>query len=164
MKSAYLTAAVISLAVASSAIAQTNHSHRHPVPAPAATASTVPTPTPAPAAPNAGMPAGGMNHEMRGQGAGGGEMNCSMMSDSGGMKNDMGAMMTDMSAMMDSTTDPAMKASMKKMHDKMAGMMANMQKMSGGMGGMMMQGGQRSGSAPLAPSTAPKDHATHHPN
>ena len=165
MKTAYFTAAAISLVVASSAIAQTKHSHQHPAPAPAASASSVPTPTPAPAAPNAGMPAGGMNHNMMGQGPGDSGMNCPMMAGSGSMMNGMSAMMTDMRTMMKRTSDPAMKAKMQKMHDQMAGMMANMQKMSGGMSGMMKQGGQMSGSTPsLAPSAAPKDHAAHHPN
>ena len=126
MKSAYLIAAAASLVVASSAIAQTKHSHQHPIPVPAAAPSSVPTPTPAPAAPNAGMPAGGMNRPM--------------MAGSGSMMNDMGKMMTDMRAMMNGTSDPAMKARMQSMHDQMAGMMANMLKMSEGMGSMMGQG------------------------
>ena len=170
MKSAYLTAAVISWAFASSASAHSQHSHRHLAPAAVVTASTVPTPTPAPGGPNAGMPAGGMNHDTMGQGAGG-AMNCSMMADSGSTKNDMSALMTDMRAMMNSTSDLAMKARMQRMHEQMAGLMAKMQKMSGGMSGMggmtggtMMLGRPNSGSAPtVAPSTAPKDHAAHHP-
>jgi len=89
--------------------------------------------------------------------------NCPMM---GTMQRNMGAMMKDMNVMMTNTTDPAMKARMEKMQDKMSAMMTNMQKMGGGMmGGGMMQGGAAQGNAPsTTPSAKPDDHASHHPN
>ncbi len=102
-----------------------------------------------------------------------GGMNCPM-SDMPTVKKDMSSMMSDLDAMMKETNDPAMKAMMSKLHDKMSAMMAMMQKMGGGMmkggmmkGGMMgggaMQGAPGAGgtNAPVAPST--EDHQSHHP-
>jgi hypothetical protein len=89
--------------------------------------------------------------------------NCPMM---GTMQRSMGAMMKDMNVMMADTTDPAMKARMEEMQDKMSAMMASMQKMGGGMmGGGMMHGGAVQGSAPsTTPSAKSDDPASHHPN
>jgi hypothetical protein len=96
-----------------------------------------------------------------------GDMNCPMMENSGAMQKNMGAMMMDMNAMMASTSDPAMKERMGKMHSQMATMMARMQKMSGGMGGMMsgpaMHGGHEADSTSSAPPASAKDHDAHHP-
>lgn len=86
-------------------------------------------------------------------------MTCPMMGDAAAMRQDMGAMMTDMRAMMKDIPDPAMKARMQKMHEKMATMMAGMHGMHGG----MMDGGMMRGSPDSAPA-APDDHAAHHPN
>ncbi|HKX64463.1 MAG TPA: hypothetical protein VJM78_04080, partial [Rhizomicrobium sp.] len=87
-------------------------------------------------------------------------MTCPMMGNAAATRQDMGAMMTDMGAMMKDIHDPALKARMRKMHEKMATMMASMHGMHGGrMGGDMMRGSPDN--APAA--AAPDDHAAHHP-
>ena len=61
---------------------------------------------------------------------------CPMMG--GGMQHEMSAMSMDMGAMMKGVTDPALKANMQKMHDRMVAMSAQMGRGAGaGMGRMM---------------------------
>lgn len=91
--------------------------------------------------------------------------NCPM-ADVSVLRSDMGAMMSNMDGMMNRTADPAQKAQMHAMHDKMAMMMGMMNKM-GGMGRGMMQGGamqdgKKTDAAPASPAK-PEDHAAHHP-
>ena len=100
--------------------------------------------------------AGGVAVAAQSEGSGG--MNCPMMEEGGGMGHGMAAMMKDMDAMMAETADPAMKARMQDMHDRMTAMMGEMRRMHGAMGSMMGDG--------PAPDAAPPpeggDHDAHH--
>ena len=102
-------------------------------------------------------------------------MNCPMMG--ADMQNGMSAMMTDLRTAMDATNDPAMKARLQGMQERMTAMMANMQNMHGRMGGMMnmkmkMGAGKAAPSVqenaktaePPAPNTpGNQEHEGHHP-
>jgi hypothetical protein len=96
---------------------------------------------------------------------GAGVVNCPMMTDVGDMQKQMGGMMTDMRALMDGTGDPAVKARMQAMHERMSAMMTNMQKMPGGKMGAPMQGGAKAAEPPATPPPAAgkEDHEAHHP-
>lgn len=96
---------------------------------------------------------------------GAGVMNCPMMTGAGDMQKQMGGMMTDMRTLMDSTGDPAVKARMQAMHERMSAMMANMQKMQGGMMSAPTQGGAKAAEPPATspPAAGNEDHEAHHP-
>lgn len=96
---------------------------------------------------------------------GAGVMNCPMMTDAADMQKQMGGMMTDMRALTDGTGDPAVKARMQAMHERMGAMMANMQKMHGGMMGAPAQSGAKATEPPVTPppTAGKEDHEAHHP-
>lgn len=81
-------------------------------------------------------------------------MNCPMMGD---MQKNMGAMMKDMSAMISTTSDPALKAKMQKMHEQMSTMMECSM-----MGSSSPKAEQKPENAPKPP-VSPQDHKSHHP-
>jgi hypothetical protein len=87
-------------------------------------------------------------------------MMCPMMSDMAAMQKQMDAMMADMDAMMADIGEPAMKARMKVLRDRISEMKAGMSHM----GGMMKDGQHPSEEA--APTAAPpetEDREAHHP-
>jgi hypothetical protein len=90
-------------------------------------------------------------------------MNCPMMAGSADMQKQMGAMMTDMRVMMDGTADPAAKARMQAMHERMNAMMANMQKMQGGMMPAPAPGTGKAAEPSAPPAAGKESHEEHHP-